>query len=134
MRKQFQKISKYRPSIFQASLDFSATRRGMSLSVAHPLENTALKTLFAVLVVFLCAYLYFVGASVLNIMARKEASVNTQRLQSSVAVMEQEYFALGKSVDAETAGHLGLAPVSGTSYVYRTGNAAAAGVVARNEI
>jgi hypothetical protein len=104
------------------------------LASEHPFERTAVQVLFGVLVLLLCAYLYFVGASVFNIIARKEATAQTAGLQSAIAEMEQKYFALSQSVDNGSAATLGLAPVSGTTYVYRPGNAASAGVVARNEI
>ncbi|MFA7310178.1 MAG: hypothetical protein WC050_04720 [Candidatus Paceibacterota bacterium] len=104
------------------------------LASEHPLEQQAMRALFALLVLLLCGYLYFVGASVLNIMARKEASAKTTNLQSAIAGMEQQYFALSQSVDASSAHALGLAPVTGTQYVYRPGNAASAGVVARGAI
>jgi hypothetical protein len=104
------------------------------LAIEFPYERAAARVLFALLVLLLCGYVYFVGASVLHIIARKEASAKTTQLQSAIASMEQQYFALSHSVDKSTAGELGLAPVSGTQYVYRPGNAASAGVVARNEI
>lgn len=94
-----------------------------------------MRSLGVLLGVLFVSYLYFVGASVLNIIARKEATAQTAALQSAIASMEQQYFALSQSVDSRTEAELGLSPVSGTHYVYRPGNAASAGVVAlRNEI
>ena len=105
------------------------------LAFEHPLERAAMRAMSAVLVILFLGYLYFVGASVLNIIARKEATAQTATLQSAIASMEQQYFALSQSVDSRTEVELGLSPVSGTHYVYRPGNAASAGSVAlRNEI
>lgn len=72
------------------------------------------------------AYLYFVGASVMNIIARKEMSAEATRLQSAIASIEQEYFALANDIDESVAVSYGLAPVENTQYIYRPGNAAAA--------
>jgi len=126
MGTQIKKISKFNPSFFQGKLDFSATRKDFSLTMAHPYETFFLRTLMLILLVLCFGYLYFVGASVLNIIARKEASAETIRLQSAIATMEQEYFALTHSVDASVASTIGLTTVAKTQYVYRPGNAAAA--------
>lgn len=72
------------------------------------------------------AYLYFVGASVLNVVARKEAVVETQKLQSAIASMEQEYFALSESVDGPLASTMGLVAIDDTAYIYTPGSTAAA--------
>ena len=73
MRARIQKISKYAPSIFQGKLDFSSVQRDVSLSLEHPVERAALRILSIVLLVAICGYLYFVSASILNVIARKEA-------------------------------------------------------------
>lgn len=118
-------ISKYRPSIFQSKLDFSAAR-SVSLTAEHPYENAVISALMLVLFVLACGYLYFVGASILNVIARKEASAETTRLQSSIALMEQEYFALAEHVDESIAADLGLVAIDTTQYVYKPGTAVAA--------
>lgn len=79
-----------------------------------------------VLFVLACGYLYFVGASIFNVIARKEASAETTRLQSSIALMEQEYFALSEHVDESIAADLGLVAIDATQYVYKPGTAVAA--------
>jgi hypothetical protein len=127
------KISRYTPSIFQGTLEFSRAR-GISLSSQHPMENIIVKALFITLVVLLCGYLYFVGSSVMNIIARKEADTQTVQLQSSIATLEQKYFALGQSIGPDNEANLGLIPISNTEYVYRPGNAASAGTLASNAI
>ena len=104
------------------------------LAIEFPHERHIARVLFMVLAVLLCGYLYCVGASVLNIIARKEASAQTSQLQSSIAYMEQQYFALSQGIDRSGELSLGLAPVSGTQYVYRPGNAASAAIATRNEI
>ena len=134
MRKKLTKISKYRPSVFQAKMDFSAVKEGFSLTIEHPMESVVFRTLGIVLFVLLCGYFYFVSASVLNIIARKEADTKSAVLQSSLAQMEQRYFALRDSVTPQEASSLGLSQVKNAQYVYVPGNAASAGMVAADAI
>lgn len=96
------------------------------LSVEYSYERVAFRILFALLGIILCGYLYFVGASVLNIIARKEASRSTVALQSAIAGLEKQYFALTETVTPETGPSLGLGPVNDTDYVYRPGATASA--------
>ncbi len=91
------------------------------LSLEYTFERIAFRVLFAALGIVLCGYLYFVGASVLNIIARKEASHASVAVQSTIAGLEKQFFALSEGVTPETGSSLGLAPVSGTDYVYRPG-------------
>lgn len=85
-----------------------------------------MRALCAILGVLVLAYLYFVCASVLNIMARKEAASRVSSIQTAISQLERDYFALNDSLTPESGAVLGLAPVEGTAYVYRPGNAAAA--------
>ncbi len=96
------------------------------LSLEYSFERVAFRVLFALLGIILCGYLYFVGASVLNIIARKEASRSSVSLQSSIAGLEKQYFALSEGVTPETGSTLGLSPVHETDYVYRPGATASA--------
>lgn len=96
------------------------------LSIEYPYERVAFRVLFAVLGIILCGYLYFVGASVLNIIARKEASRASQGIQSTIARLEKEYFVLSESVTPDSGIVLGLSPVRATDYVYRPGATASA--------
>lgn len=120
------KISKYRPSILQGTLDFSSAKKSFSLTAEHPYESAAIRFLILTLCVLAFAYLYFVAASIMNIVARKEASVQTTRLQSSLALMEKEYFALSHAVDESVADRMGLVTVEDTHYVYEPSTAVAA--------
>lgn len=110
------------------------------LSLEYSYERVAFRVLFAVLGVILCGYLYFVGASVLNIIARKEASRSSVSLQSSIAGLEKQYFVLTDAVTPGTGATLGLSHVQATDYVYRPGatasadSAAAADTIEHNAI
>lgn len=127
--KKVLKISRYIPSSSQAKLNLFVSERRVSLATEHTLEPLIRQALFAFLIAFFFLYLYLVSASVLNIMARKEASSATLALQSKVAELQGEYFALSESVDPALASAIGLAPIAETHYVYRPGNAAAASAV-----
>lgn len=132
MRKRIQKISKYAPSIFQGRIDFarSSGRRtrghGVSLSIEHPAERVVFRVLLFTLAMFAVLYVYFVGATILNVVARKEAITQTASLASAVSKLEREYFVATQDVGPEDGTRLGLAPVSQTDYVHRPGNAASA--------
>lgn len=104
-----------------------------ALSIEYSFERVAFRVLFALLGIILCGYLYFVGASVLNIIARKEASRSSVALQSSIAVLEKQYFALSSAVTPQTGSNLGLTKVNDTDYVYRPGATAAAETAATME-
>lgn len=123
MRARIQKISKFAPSIFQGRLDFSA-RGGVSLTLEHPAERVMFRVLAGTLGILACAYVYFVGVSILNVIARKEALAQTASLASAVSSLERDYFAASQGVGPEDGVRLGLTPVSNTVYVHRPGNAA----------
>ena len=97
-------------------------RKDSILQMEHPIERPAIKWLFAVLILLVCAYLYFVSVSVLNVIARKEALREMSDITSSIATMEQRYFHISQDMTQDTANNLGLKPVKTTAYVYRPGN------------
>lgn len=134
------RMSKYRPSIFQGRLDLFDTAPSFSLTREHPAERAVFRVLIASILVIACVYTYFVGASVLNVIARKEALLQTARLTGAVSALEREYFLIAKSVTPEAGERLGLTPVAKTAYVRRLGVVGDARVpdgtapVTRNEI
>ncbi|MEK7156713.1 MAG: hypothetical protein AAB790_02805 [Patescibacteria group bacterium] len=133
MRAHIHKISRYAPSIFQGKLDFSSVQRDVSLSLEHPVERTLLRILSIILLAGICGYLYFVSASILNVIARKEALTRISVIQGSIGGLEQHYFKLSSGITPNSGETLGLAPIAKQHYVYRPGNVGAA-TIARNEI
>ncbi len=127
------KISKYTPSIFQGKFDFSTHQKGISLSLEHPFERIIVPVLSFTLVVLIAGYSYFVSASILNVIDRKEALAQITRIQGVIGGLEQQYFTLSQGVSANTGVALGLTPVQNTYYVYRPGNVGAV-TIARNAI
>jgi hypothetical protein len=128
MRKAALHISKFKPSIFQGRLDFDSVskRQTAVLAVEYPLERIAFTILIMLLAGFICAYFYFVAASVFNVIGEKQADAQSANMQGSISSLEQQYFSLSQSLTPQTATALGLSPVQSTTYVYRPGNAAEA--------
>lgn len=124
MRAKIQKISRYAPSIFQGRLDFAHKGRGVSLTLEHPAERMLWRALLVAVGLLAVLYLYFVGSSILNVIARKEAIAESARLTSAVSALEREYYAFSQDIGPEDGGRLGLKPVSDTEYVRRPGAAA----------
>jgi hypothetical protein len=102
------------------------------LSYEHPAEAVVFRALCLLLAIISCLYLYFVAASVLNVIARKEADASAASTQSSIGQLEQHYFTLSQSITPDEAAKLGLSPVTETNYVYLPGNAAAASLPTDN--
>lgn len=137
MHTNIEKISKHRPSIFQGHLNLAAAQKPrVALAVEYPAERVILRALAAVLIVLAFGYLYFVSASIINIMARKEAMARSGAIVASIGSLEGQYFALTQSITAQSAVAIGLSPISvhNTSYVERPGNVGMAGTVSENRI
>lgn len=125
-RKAYNKISKYKPSLFQGRFEFGVQRQGLSWAHEHPAERFVRHALVIGLLALGCLYLYFITSTVLNVIARKDALTKTATIEGSIGSLEQQYLALSKEVNASVASAVGLAPVSDTSYVYRPGTVGAA--------
>lgn len=87
-------------------------------------EHLVVRALIAALFICIAAYLYFVGVSIMNVIGSREASVDSERLQSVVGTLEEEYFALSKRISPENGVGLGLSKTSVTSFVRRAGGVA----------
>jgi hypothetical protein len=131
MTKRLLKISRYKPSILQGKFEFSAGSSPVSLSLEHPRERLMLHTLGFLLALLVCAYLYFVTASVLNVIARKEALAQVNTIQGQIGSLEQHYLVLSQAANPQEASALGLTPLGKIQYVYRPGNVETA-TIARN--
>jgi len=92
----------------------------------HPSERHVFSILTIVFFVLVAAYLYLVASSILNVMARSDAMTDIREIERNISTLEQDYLALSEGITPQRAHELGLAPVEGTAYVYRPGNAAIA--------
>ena len=137
MHARIQKISKYRPSIFQGHLNLAAAQKPhVALAVEYPAERVILRALVAMLILLALCYLYFVSASIINIMARKEALARSGSIEASIGSLEGQYFSLTQSITPQSAVAIGLTPISirNTDYVERPGTVGMAGTAAENRI
>jgi len=100
------------------------------LAIEYQWETTLLRVLLGMLALLTCAYLYFVGASVLNVIAHKEADVRSTQLETSIGTLEGQFYSLSQELTPEAGSTLGLSAITGQSYVYRHGNVGQANVVA----
>ncbi|KKW20110.1 MAG: hypothetical protein UY63_C0001G0015 [Parcubacteria group bacterium GW2011_GWA2_51_10] len=91
------------------------------LSIEHPFERLLLRALLVIFVGLIFAYLYFVGASILHIIARKDALTQSAAISTAIGNHERDYFALSKNLTAESGGQFGLRPVGEVAYVNRPG-------------
>ena len=68
------------------------------LAIEYPLEVKLFRVCIVTLVVCLLAYLYLVAASVLNVIAQREAESNSMQIESSIGVLEEQYFTLSQAI------------------------------------
>lgn len=99
-----------------------------ALAIEYQWEHTLLRALLIMLALLTCGYLYFVAASVLNVIAHKEADVRSTRIETSIGMLERQYFSLSQELTPETGNALGLSAITDQWYVYRHGNVGQAGV------
>lgn len=78
------------------------------LSIEHPLEYQVRRGLYLAIGVTIALYIYFVGSSVFNVMAKTEAETNTRALHDAIASLEGNYFTLSQAITPEAAASLGL--------------------------
>ncbi len=107
------------PTLFEKAKNFP--RQSISVAAFRG-EGQILRVLSAMLAFAIAGYLYFVGVSIMNVIMSREASIASERLQSEVATLEQEYFRLAKQVSAEGAAASGLVAPVATTFVKAQGN------------
>ncbi|OGG45438.1 hypothetical protein A2673_04220 [Candidatus Kaiserbacteria bacterium RIFCSPHIGHO2_01_FULL_50_13] len=88
-----------------------------ALSCEYSLEHTLLRASAGLFIALVCAYVYFVTASVFHVMGSGEAHTEIKRLSGVVASLEQSFFEKTELVTRERGGDLGLVPVAKTTYV-----------------
>ena len=101
------------------TLQLQLNKKIAALSVEVPHEYTILRSLCLMVGVLVLAYLYLVSASVLNVIAQREADQSSATLQSNIGVLEGKYFALSHEITPARAAQLWLQPVAQSSFVYR---------------
>lgn len=130
-----QKISKHAPSVFQGRLNLAAASKPRTaLAVEYPAERVILRSLIAILIALAFCYLYFVTASVVNIMARKEALTQSAQIDASIGTLEEQYFTLSQAITPQSGLAMGLSAISNTDYVDRPGNVSIADTAPEKQI
>ena len=135
MNTAHKKLSKHTPSIFQGRLNLSAAAKPhVALAVEYPVERIIMRALIAFLILLAFCYLYFVSASVINVMARKEALAEAAKIEGTIGGLEGKYFTLSQAITSQSADALGLSPIQTTGYVTRPGNVGIADTVGEKQI
>lgn len=75
--------------------------------------------LLALLGVVLFAYIYFLGASVYSVIARKEFERESAQLVAKISILESEYVQLDKAVSLELAHANGFVDIAVPRYISR---------------
>lgn len=97
-----------------------ATIQSYTISVEEYAFEPVMRRLLVIIAIFSAlTYVYFVSASVVHIVARKDAETTLSRTATEVAELESQYFALSKDITRERAATLGLVPVEDTQFVNR---------------
>lgn len=89
-------------------------------------EEYLLHMLFLAIGLCVVGYAYFVSLSIINVITHKEAIAESERLQSEVGMLEQEYFELSKKISPALAADLGMTQTSDTAFVRRPGTVGSA--------
>jgi hypothetical protein len=101
------------------TLQLQLNKKFAALSVEMPFEYKLLRMLSIAVAVLVVLYLYLVSASVLNVIAQKEADRASATLESNIGTLEGKYFSLSKEITPSQAEKLGLKPLAAESFVYR---------------
>jgi hypothetical protein len=104
------------------TIQLQLNKKIAALSFELPFENMALRFLCGAVCVLILAYLYFVSASVLNVIAQREAEHASASLQSKLGSLESAFFILTEKVTLAHASEVGLKPLTQQSFVYRSGD------------
>ena len=83
----------------------------------HPFEAHFRTFLSIALVVGIVFYVYLVGASVVNLMARKEAFASAVSTNAKVSDLEQQYLTFSHGLTPEQGTALGLHAVNPSAYI-----------------
>jgi hypothetical protein len=88
---------------------------------ALPGEQYLLHFLILGILLSIAGYTYFVSLSIFNVIAHKEAIAASEKLQSEVSLLEQDYFELTKSITPAIAANHGMTQTADTTFVRKPG-------------
>lgn len=84
-------------------------------------EHLVMRMLTGAFIVSVLSYGYFVGVTIMNMIAHQESIAKAEQLKSTVSSLEHEYLKLTKSITPELGASLGLSETTNRSYVRRPG-------------
>ncbi len=84
------------------------------------LEKRVFKTLIGMFLVLFLAYIYFVGHTIFDIVARKSIDTEARNLTSNVSSLELEYFSLSNKIDLAYAKSSGFINPNETAFADKT--------------
>lgn len=91
-----------------------------ALTHEHAWEARARHLLVACTLIMAVGYVYCVAASILNVIARKEADTRAIALTASIAELEERYVALSATIHEEAVLAHGLSSLNAKHFVTRT--------------
>ncbi|SRR5258708_4719463 len=83
------------------------------------LEKRIFWSLIAALVAVFCMYVYFINATVMNIVGRQAADREITAVNSKIASLESRYLALSNTITPAYAASLGFIETKGEQYAVR---------------
>ncbi len=115
-----------------------ATRHPQSHTLAISKDEFQQRLVTSVLIVLAlvsCVYVYFIGTTIFNVIARKSAENQVKTLSSKVGELELEYLSLNNSLDLAKASSLGFSEPQGKSIEFASRESYVSTAVARgNEL
>ncbi|PIT91093.1 hypothetical protein COU17_02275 [Candidatus Kaiserbacteria bacterium CG10_big_fil_rev_8_21_14_0_10_49_17] len=85
------------------------------------LDTRLIWGLVTLCVLLLCAYAYFLGSSVVNVVVREEVELSIAKLNSNIGDLEFKYLQARDAISASAAQSMGLTSVERTFYSTRPG-------------
>ena len=91
----------------------------ITYSAVYYSQKRVFWTLITLSVCFIVAYMYFVGASIVNVVVREEIEQNIQRMRSAISEAETEYLRHRQEINATYAQRAGFVALSEKTYVVK---------------
>lgn len=96
--------------------------RSLVRSARLPSVSTCLFTLAAALVVLFMLYIYFISASVINVVLREDMLVKVAETHSRISALETAYLEKKNKIDASYAQSLGFVALQEKTFVRDVGS------------
>lgn len=91
--------------------------RTLTLRLLANIEYKLLWTEIVLLIALFAGYVYFISASIVNVVLRQEAMVEISAIHSSISTLEADYLTKKQAIDESFAMSEGYAELSATHYI-----------------